>query len=121
MNKIKLAVLTFAVLIGVAVLTPVHSVSADNKTEVLKGVNSVGGAQNTKSLNTTIRDVVNVMLYIIGVLSVIMIVFGGIRYVISAGDSTKVAAAKNTVLYSVVGLVVALLSYAIVNFVLTNL
>lgn len=121
MNKIKLVVLTFAMLIGVAALAPVHSVSADNKSEILKGVNTTGGSQNTKSLDTTIKDVVNVMLYIIGVLSVIMIIFGGIKYVISAGDSSKVTSAKNTIMYAVIGLAVALLAYAIVNFVLTAL
>ena len=49
---------------------------------------------------------------------VIMLIWGGIRYTTSAGDSNKVTAAKNTVLYAIVGLVVAILAYAIVNMVI---
>ena len=51
-------------------------------------------------------------------LSVIMLIWGGIRYTTSAGDSNKVTAAKNTVLYAIVGLVIAILAYAIVNMVI---
>lgn len=61
---------------------------------------------------------VNTLLLLIGMVAVIMIVVGGIRYIASAGDSARVKAAKDTILYSVVGLVVAILAYAIVNFVI---
>ena len=47
-----------------------------------------------------------------------MLIFGGLRYVVSGGDSKKVTDAKNTVLYAIIGLIIAILSYAIVNFVL---
>ena len=47
------------------------------------------------------------MLYAIGVLSVIMLIFGGLRYVISGGQKEAVTAAKNTILYAVVGLLIA--------------
>ena len=49
-----------------------------------------------------------------------MIIIGGIKYVTSNGDSSGVTSAKNTILYAVVGLVVAVMAYTIVNFVLTN-
>jgi hypothetical protein len=65
--------------------------------------------------------VVNVLLFIIGAISVIMLIYGGIRYTISAGDSGAVTAAKNTILYAIVGLIVAFLAFAIVNFVLNAL
>ena len=51
-------------------------------------------------------------------IAVIKIVIGGIRYATSGGDSTQIQAAKNTILYAVVGLVVAIMAFAIVNFVL---
>lgn len=60
----------------------------------------------------------SLMLYIIGALSVIMIIFGGLRYVLSGGNTASVTAAKNTILYAIVGVVVALLAYAVINFVL---
>jgi hypothetical protein len=59
--------------------------------------------------------------FIIGAVSVLMIIVGGIRYVTSNGDDSQVKSAKNTILYSVVGVVVAMLAYAIVHFVITQL
>lgn len=65
--------------------------------------------------------IVNILLYIIGAIAVIMLIFGGIRYVLSGGDSAAVTSAKNTILYAVVGIIVAILAYAIVNFVIGSL
>lgn len=65
--------------------------------------------------------VVNILLYVIGAISVIMLIVGGIRYTISNGDSSQVTSAKNTILYAIVGLIIAFLAYAIVNWVLTGL
>ena len=67
-----------------------------------------------------IQKIVNVLLFIIGTVSVIMIIIGGIRYTTSNGDSNRVKQAKDTILYSIIGLVVALLSFAIVSFVVTQ-
>lgn len=68
--------------------------------------------------NAIFRTIVNVLLFIIGAISVIMLIIGGIRYVVSGGDSSAVTAAKNTILYAVIGIIVALLAYALVNFVI---
>ncbi len=65
--------------------------------------------------------IINTLLFVIGIISVIVIVVGGLRFVTSDGDSQKTTQARNTVLYAVVGLVVAASAYAIVNFVLTAL
>lgn len=64
------------------------------------------------------KTVTNVLLFIIGAISVIMLIIGGIRYVVSGGDSGAVTSAKNTILYAIVGIVVAILAYALVNFVI---
>ena len=64
------------------------------------------------------RTITNVLLFLIGAVSVIMLIIGGIRYTVSGGDSTAVTSAKNTILYAIIGIVVALLAYAVVNFVL---
>ena len=50
-----------------------------------------------------------------------MLIYGGIRYTVSGGESAAVTSAKNTILYAIIGIIVALLAYAIVNFVLGNL
>jgi hypothetical protein len=66
------------------------------------------------------RTITNVLLFLIGAIAVIMLIIGGIRYTISGGDSTAVTSAKNTILYAVIGIIVALLAFAIVNFVLDS-
>lgn len=84
----------------------------------------VGGGLNCGSspvtLPVAIGRIVNLLLFIIGVVAVIMIVIGGLRYVLSGGDPKNTTAAKDTVLYAVIGIVVALLAYAIVSFVLNQ-
>ena len=65
--------------------------------------------------------VTNILLFVVGALSVVMLIVGGLRYVISGGNNTAVTAAKNTVLYAIVGLVIAFLAYAVVNFLLGSL
>lgn len=64
------------------------------------------------------KTITNVLLFIIGAISVIMLVIGGIRYTVSAGDSSAVTSAKNTILYAIIGIVVSILAYAVVNFVI---
>ena len=67
------------------------------------------------------KQITNTILYIVRVIAVIVLIIGGIRYLISGGDSKKVTDAKNTVLYAIIGLIIALLSFAIVNFVISAL
>ena len=68
--------------------------------------------------DSVFKTIVNVLLFLIGAISVIMLIYGGIRYTISGGNSANVTAAKNTILYAIIGLIVAFLAYAIVNWVL---
>ena len=62
--------------------------------------------------------IANTVLYAVGIISVVMLIFGGLRYVISGGDSKKVTDAKNTIMYALIGLIISILAYAIVNFVI---
>lgn len=64
------------------------------------------------------QTITNVLLFIVGAISVIMLIIGGIRYTLSGGDSTAVTSAKNTILYAVIGIIVSLLAFAVVNFVI---
>lgn len=73
-----------------------------------------------KSLTDKIKEIINLFSIIIGIVAVIMIIVSGFRYITSGGDSNNVAAAKNTLLYAVVGLVVAALAQVIVKFVLAK-
>jgi hypothetical protein len=87
---------------------------------VRSGLKCTKTAEQKGNLGNVIEQVTNVLLFIIGAVSVIMIIIGGIKYTISNGDSSQITSAKNTILYAVIGLVVALLAYAIVNFVLDS-
>jgi hypothetical protein len=97
------------------------------KTIALSGAHEGAEAAKTAEMPSeligddgTFTRITNIILYIVGIIAVIMIIWGGIRYITSGGDQKKVTDAKNTVLYSVLGLVIAILSYAIVNFVLNT-
>ena len=74
-----------------------------------------------KSIDTTFSKVTQVLLVVIGIASVIVIIIAGLRMVISQGDPKAFESARNTILYAIIGIVIALLSYAIINFVLTSI
>lgn len=69
-------------------------------------------------LMETVTTILNVIVGIIGVLAVAVIIIGAVYFVTSQGDASKVARGRNTILYGIVGLVISLLAFAIVNFVL---
>ena len=78
---------------------------------------SKGDTEKT-ALKKTVTDVVNWLLTFSGIIAVLFIIIGGIRYATSAGDPDKVKKAKNTLLYAIIGLAVALLAAVIVNAVI---
>ncbi len=65
--------------------------------------------------------ITSILLFIVGAVAVVMLIFGGIRYIVSGGDQANVTAAKNTILYAIIGIIVALLAYAAVKFVTGSL
>lgn len=120
-QKIKqfIAIGALVFVTGVALVPQTAYAEPINPADSIKdGVNKAGGSSaGGNALNRGLRTVVNVLLFIIGAIAVVMVVIGGLRYTLSAGDASAVSAAKNTILYAIVGLVVAILAYAIVNFV----
>ena len=64
--------------------------------------------------------VINGILGVVGLVAVVMVILGGISYMTSAGDASKVKKGKDTILYGLIGLVIVGLAFAIVNFVITN-
>lgn len=132
MKKLKLGLLSlFSVFMLAGVAMPLAAPSSYAQSAectkdtppaqcIKSGVSNSGGSstQNSIPLGQRIKTVVNIILYILGAIAVLMIILGGIRYTTSNGDSSALTSAKNTILYAVVGLVVAIMSYAIVNFIL---
>jgi len=120
MKKIKYLILTLGVIVGISAIVSTFvgatSVVGDICTTDPNG--ALCASTKGANLESYAKNIVNTALYILGALAVIMIIYGGITYVISAGDVKKVEQAKNTIIYSVVGLVIALAAGAIVNYVL---
>ena len=80
------------------------------------GGNAVCDAQGS-DVEGSIMNITNTMLFLLGAVAVIAIIIGGFMYATAAGDAGKVKNAKNTIMYAVIGLVVALLAWGIVSFV----
>lgn len=123
MRQIKQTVMAIAFVLGIGFLAVPQTAAAINlfpkgcegqTSEVCKSVKE----DNAES---TVVKIINTILVILGIVAVIMIIVGGFRYVLSGGDASNVTAAKNTIMYAVIGLIVAVLAYAIVNFVLNSL
>jgi hypothetical protein len=96
---------------------------ADASGEIGKGINQAcASACNTGTdIGGIFAGIANALIFLIGAIAVIMIIIGGLRYVTANGDSKATASAKDTILYSVIGLIVAIAAFAIVNFVVVNI
>lgn len=130
MKKLALSLFAVAMTIfglgTVATMSPAYAVVTcpDGKlssTGDLSGCTGINNGNNKNNLMATLNVVLNVVLGVVAFIAVVMIIVGGISFITSQGDTGKVSKARNTVLYGVVGLVVALLAFAIVNFVLSNI
>ena len=110
--------------LAVAAFITLGGTPAQAQGSLQAGVNAAQGTGVPTTLfgdGGVITTITNTLLFIIGALAVIMIIWGGIRYATSAGNSSSVTSAKNTILYAIVGLVIAFLAFAAVNFVLGSL
>ncbi|MCE7936394.1 hypothetical protein DYH10_01185 [Candidatus Saccharibacteria bacterium CPR2] len=80
-----------------------------------------GAAEELFGDGSIFQTITNALLFLVGAISVVMLIVGGVRYVVSAGDQNAVQGAKNTILYAIVGIVVAFLAFAAVNWITTSL
>jgi cytochrome bd-type quinol oxidase subunit 2 len=76
------------------------------------------GQEAATNVSTLLARVINIFSIVVGVIAVIMIIIGGLKYITSGGDSGNVSSAKNTIIYALVGLVIVALAQFIVRFVL---
>lgn len=80
------------------------------------------GAKDTLfGADSIFNTVANTLIFLVGAIAVLFLIIGGLRYVVSNGEAKNVEAAKNTILYAIIGIVVAILAYAAVKFVITSL
>lgn len=105
-----------------AVKCPAGSARAGQEVDSVARCNMGTSSDNHDgdNLMNTVQLIINVALGILGFLTVAVIIIGGYQYTTSTGDAGKVTKAKNTIMYGIIGLVIALLAFAIVNFVLSS-
>lgn len=118
MKKFGKYLLQFITSIGVAASLCAGKAMALTIQEGAEAARADGMPADLVGANGVINQFTNIVLYIVGFISVVMLIWGGIRYIISGGDNKKITDAKNTILYALLGLVIAFFAYAIVNFVL---
>ena len=111
--------------LGVASVLSLSVASTNASAQVSSGINAATTDEmRNKQIdgsNGVIRIVSNILIWVVGIVAVIMIVWSGFKYITAAGDTSKVASAKNSLIYAIVGLIIAILAYAIVNFVIEHL
>ena len=104
-----------------------HAASVDPREQACQALGGASGSAGASScatspagpdVNSTLKTGINVFSFIVGFAAIIMIVVGGLKYIISNGDSSNINSAKNTILYAIIGLVVVALAQIIVRFVL---
>ena len=120
MKKIQYMILISGLIVGfgLAVL-PTNIVHADVLSEACKDAPESALCKTSPiTAAKFISNLVNTLLYVLGAVSVIVIIIAGIFYTTANGDAALITKAKNTLLYAVIGLIVALMAYAIVNFVI---
>jgi hypothetical protein len=133
-QKSKNLLLVFAVVFGLSLILLAPNAYASSHEESLfsgaKGEACAGtrlegapGGENctaddAKRLGETIRSGIDLVSVVVGIIAVIMIIIGGIRFIVSDGDSGKVSTAKNTIMYALIGLILVAFAQTIVKFVL---
>lgn len=124
MNKLVALILTVATTLGLGFAVSPATAHAQSAAQI--ACETAGGtysgttcstASGQRDVGSAVRTAVNILSFVAGAVAIIMVVVGGIKYVTSGGDANAVGSAKNTILYAVVGLVIALLAQALVRFV----
>jgi hypothetical protein len=136
-QKIKTLLIGLALSLGLAGAVPVlASAAVDTTNTVTQGLctgvtdatgnqGTSGGCFNTDtngdaSLAAIAKKIINIFSIIVGIVAVIMVIYGGFRYITSGGDSGRVGNAKNTLIYAIIGLIIVALAQFLVHFVLTT-
>ena len=133
LKKLKLMILSlsyaFAFMLPMAAAAPAYAVLGPNDihNNLCQGSNldlTAAGSNCPTDTGTTattlIAKIINILSVLIGAIAVVMIIIGGFRYVTSAGNAEGTKAARNTIVYAIVGLIVVALAQIIVHFVLNN-
>jgi hypothetical protein len=139
MKRITTIITSFALLAGLTAAVPVlvptgaHAATNPNSQALCEGsggtwaansASPTGGScsngEGSRTVPGTIQQITDVLVFLVGAVSVLMIIIGGVRYVTSNGEQAGTKSAKDTILYAIIGLVVAFMAYAIVHFIVAS-
>lgn len=129
MQRIRNIIISALLLLGLSaagLIVPTMVGAAAAPTPASSACTAIGSNANCDtpagdaSIGGIVRLVVNILSWVVGLIAVIMFIIGGLKYVTSGGDSNRVSSAKNTLIYAVVGLVIAALAQFMVQFVLNQ-
>ena len=135
MNIKKIALLLAGVFLAGSLLALPVPAGAQNTQQLCDGadlkLDSSGSCQTkdkdgnnvsaSSKVNKLLDDIVNLFSIIVGIVAVIMIIYGGFRYITSGGDSSKITDARNTILYAIVGLIIVAFAQFVVKFILSKI
>lgn len=135
LQKIKISFLqisALALLLGVG-FTGVAGAQADVQNSLCSGASTLQVSSNPgdatcetsstgaeEGVNSLITQIINIFSVIVGIVAVLFIIYGGFRYITSGGDSGNITAAKNTILYAIIGLIIVALAQFVVRFILSK-
>lgn len=124
MKIIKQLILGVSAVVALVLGVMVRPVSAgykcENGQEVKNPAACAQQVDDKRTAENVVLNLINVVIGVLGIVAVVVIVIGGIQYATSTGDVGKVTQAKNVIMYGVIGLVIAMLAFAIMNFVLSS-
>ncbi len=127
--KLVALLLGLGLMLGIGSLVSAQSVQQEINGGLCAGSNlqfppdtgDCNSNQASNSIEKFVKHVVNILSAVVGIVAVVMIIFGGFRYVTSGGNDSSVTSAKNTILYAIIGLVIVALSQVLVHFTIRNL
>jgi hypothetical protein len=109
---------------GSMVMVPAVA-NASFKGDACQGVNDLSGTPGNNcdpnagnKVENLVSAVIKILSYIVGIAAVIMVMIGGFKYITANGDSGAMASARSTIIYALIGLVIAALAQVLVHFVI---
>lgn len=123
MKKVALLIGTLMIpmlAVGVSVISS-DGVFALSLSDGLGAAEGAQGLARDTDGNSIVTTIINILLWLVVILSVIMLIFGGIKYATSAGSSEKITSAKNTIMYAIIGLIIAVFSWALISWITTTI
>lgn len=122
MKKLLLVISLFlSISLGGFALSPVAT--AQFKEQACEGISTISPGTDCEKgsgdrISTLLKNVLNIFSLVVGIIAVITLVIGGLKFITSQGEPGSTASARNTIIYSIVGLVVVAFAQVIVRFVL---